>query len=94
MEVPDGPSASKCDNAYYAREFHSLRHHWQRSMSQEADLEQQVRLLRKEVAEKGKLLVDVMAEVGELKAEMAEMKETVAKAREYVKKREQKEVVA
>ncbi len=66
MEIVEKPTDDVYTNAWYRQQFLSLNHHWQRSMAEEADLQQQVRLLRKQVAEFESARKQDMAKIGEL----------------------------
>lgn len=61
-----GPTECEYTNEWYRLQFRKLDHHWQRSMAIEADLEQQVRLLRKQVAEMEAERRKDVAKIGEL----------------------------
>lgn len=79
------PTESEYTNAWYRKQFQSLNHHWQRSMAEEAELSQQVRLLRKQVKELADSRQADMAKIGELQERLDVASKVVSELQKKVK---------
>ena len=82
----DQPTNDQYTNEWYAKQFRGMRHHFERCMVEEAELAQQVRLLRKEVDELAKQRQDDMAKIGELQERLDRAAETVQAMRKQLKR--------
>ena len=80
------PTDDVYTNEWYRKQFAGLSHHFQRCMVEEADLQQQVRMLRKEVDQLAKQRKDDMARIGELQDRLDKASEVVADLKRQVKK--------
>lgn len=78
------PSPDKYTNAWYAQQYHTLMHHWQRSMEEEAQLTHQVRMMRKEVNELAKQRQSDMAKIGEMSVQIEELTKRLDEAAKVV----------
>jgi len=81
----EAPSESMYTNAWYRKQFEMLNHHWQRSMAEEAELSQQVRLLRKQVKELSDQRAVDVAKIGELQERLDEAAKVVSELRKKAK---------
>lgn len=69
---------------WYRQQFQSLNYHWQRTMAVEADLLQQVKLLRKQVSEMEQQRKQDMAKIGELSERLDSAAKVVRELRKGV----------
>lgn len=82
------PTESEYTNAWYRQQFLKLDHHWQRCMAEEAELSQQVRLLRKQVKELSDQRQADMAKIGELHERLEQAAKVVSEVQKKLKQRD------
>lgn len=80
--VNERPTPDPYTNEWYQEQFRKLQHHWNRSMTEEAELHHQVTMLRKEVRELSEQRAKDMAKIGELQERL----DTAAKVVTELKK--------
>lgn len=66
MEELTKPTPDVYTNEWYREQFRMLEYHWKRSMAEEVEATQQVRLLRKQMAEFEVARKADMVKIGEL----------------------------
>lgn len=74
----DRPTSDEYTDAWYRKQFLGLSHHFQRCLVEEAQLAQEVRLLRAQLAEMERLRKIDMAKIGEIQDRLDKASEAFA----------------
>jgi len=72
------PTPDPYTNEWYREQFSKMQYHWNRSMTEEVELQHQVAMLRKELRELADARAKDMAKIGELQERIENAAKVVA----------------
>lgn len=79
------PTPDPYTNEWYREQFNKMQYHWNRSMTEEVELQHKVTMLRKEVQELAAQRAKDMAKIGELQERIENAAKVVAELKKVAK---------
>lgn len=83
--MSDKPTPDPYTNEWYREQFSKMQYHWNRSMTEEVELQHQVTMLRKELRELAEARAKDMAKIGELQERIENAAKVVAELKKAAK---------
>ena len=85
MMKDERPTPDPYTNEWYREQFNKMQYHWNRSMTEEVELQHKVTMLRKEVQELAAQRAKDMAKIGELQERIENAAKVVAELKKAAK---------
>ncbi len=85
MMKDERPTPDPYTNEWYREQFNKMQYHWNRSMTEEVELQHKVTMLRKEVQELAAQRAKDMAKIGEIQERLENAAKVVAELKKAAK---------